>query len=135
VIPRLDRADYDLDEKQRAVSLTEGGNEKIEELLRAAGLLKEGDLYDAQNATIVHHVNQALRAHTLFQRDKDYIVRNGEVVIIDEFTGRMMPAGAIRKGCTRPLRRRSGCRFSPRTRRSPPSPSRTTSASTRSSLA
>ncbi|HEV2604536.1 MAG TPA: preprotein translocase subunit SecA [Microvirga sp.] len=98
VIPRLDRADYDLDEKQRAVSLTEGGNEKIEELLRAAGLLKEGDLYDAQNATIVHHVNQALRAHTLFQRDKDYIVRNGEVVIIDEFTGRMMPGRRYSEG-------------------------------------
>jgi preprotein translocase subunit SecA len=98
VIPRLDRSDYDLDEKQRAVSLTEGGNEKIEELLREAGLLKEGDLYDAQNATIVHHVNQALRAHTLFQRDKDYIVRNGEVVIIDEFTGRMMPGRRYSEG-------------------------------------
>jgi preprotein translocase subunit SecA len=98
VIPRLDRADYDLDEKQRAVSLTEGGNEKIEELLRAAGLLKEGDLYDATNATLVHHVNQALRAHTLFHRDKDYIVRNGEVVIIDEFTGRMMPGRRYSEG-------------------------------------
>ena len=98
VIPRLARTDYDLDEKQRAVSLTEGGNEKIEELLRAEGLLKEGDLYDAQNATLVHHMNQALRAHTLFQRDKDYIVRNGEVVIIDEFTGRMMPGRRYSEG-------------------------------------
>ncbi|HLM39015.1 MAG TPA: preprotein translocase subunit SecA, partial [Microvirga sp.] len=98
VIPRLARTDYDLDEKQRAVSLTEGGTEKIEELLRAEGLLKEGDLYDAQNATIVHHMNQALRAHTLFQRDKDYIVRNGEVVIIDEFTGRMMPGRRYSEG-------------------------------------
>jgi preprotein translocase subunit SecA len=80
------------------VSLTEGGTEKIEELLRAEGLLKEGDLYDAQNATIVHHMNQALRAHTLFQRDKDYIVRNGEVVIIDEFTGRMMPGRRYSEG-------------------------------------
>src|SRR5918998_6473 len=97
-IPRLDRADYDLDEKQRAVSLTEAGTEKMEELLREIGLLKEGDLYDAQNATIVHHVNQALRAHTLFQRDKDYIVRNGEVVIIDEFTGRMMPGRRYSEG-------------------------------------
>ncbi|HJX26956.1 MAG TPA: preprotein translocase subunit SecA, partial [Thermoanaerobaculia bacterium] len=98
VIPRLARTDYDLDEKQRAVSLTEGGTEKIEELLRAEGLLKEGDLYDAQNATIVHHMNQALRAHTLFQRDKDYIVRNGEVVIIDEFTGRMMSGRRYSEG-------------------------------------
>src|SRR5918993_1420074 len=70
LIPRLERSHYDLDEKQRTVSLTETGNEKIEELLRAEGLLKEGDLYDAQNATLVHHMNQALRAHTLFQRDK-----------------------------------------------------------------
>ncbi|NIX75121.1 preprotein translocase subunit SecA [Microvirga terricola] len=98
VIPRLDKSDYDLDEKQRAVSLTEAGNEKIEDLLRNAGLLKEGDLYDAQNATLVHHMNQALRAHTLFQRDKDYIVRNGEVVIIDEFTGRMMPGRRYSEG-------------------------------------
>src|SRR5215210_7287904 len=98
LIPRLARTDYDLDEKQRAVSLTEAGNEKMEELLREVGLLKEGDLYDAHNATIVHHVNQALRAHTLFQRDKDYIVRNGEVVIIDEFTGRMMPGRRYSEG-------------------------------------
>src|SRR5215210_7648426 len=98
LVPRLQKSDYDLDEKQRAVSLTESGNERMEEMLREAGLLKEGDLYDAQNATIVHHVNQALRAHTLFQRDKDYIVRNGEVVIIDEFTGRMMPGRRYSEG-------------------------------------
>src|SRR5919112_1730389 len=76
LVPRLDKTHYDLDEKQRAVSLTESGNVLMEEMLREAGLLKEGDLYDAHNATLVHHVNQALRAHTLFQRDKDYIVRN-----------------------------------------------------------
>ncbi|MDJ1157464.1 preprotein translocase subunit SecA [Chelatococcus sp. SYSU_G07232] len=98
LIPKLARDDYDLDEKQRAVSLTEKGNERIEELLEQAGLLKEGSLYDAANATLVHHVNQALRAHTLFQRDKDYIVRNGEVVIIDEFTGRMMPGRRYSEG-------------------------------------
>jgi preprotein translocase, SecA subunit len=98
VIPRLDKSDYDLDEKQRAVSLTEAGTEKMEGLLREAGLLTEGDLYDAHNATLVHHMNQALRAHTLFQRDKDYIVRNGEVVIIDEFTGRMMQGRRYSEG-------------------------------------
>src|SRR3712207_3107775 len=98
LVPRLDRAHYDLDEKQRTVSLTEAGNERMEEMLREAGVLKEGDLYDAHNATIVHHVNQGLRAHTLFQRDKDYIVRNGEVVIIDEFTGRMMPGRRYSEG-------------------------------------
>src|SRR3954463_7882984 len=98
LIPRLVKSDYDLDEKQRTVSLTESGNERMEELLREAGLLKEGDLYDAHNATLVHHINQAMRAHTLFQRDKDYIVRNGEVVIIDEFTGRMMPGRRYSEG-------------------------------------
>ncbi len=98
LIPKLGREHFDLDEKQRAVSLTEAGNERIEELLTEAGLLKEGTLYDAANATLVHHVNQALRAHTLFQRDKDYIVRNDEVVIIDEFTGRMMPGRRYSEG-------------------------------------
>src|SRR5215210_416024 len=98
LIPRLEKGDYDLDEKQRTVSFTEGGNEKIDAMLREAGLLKEGDLYDAHNVTLVHHANQALRAHTLFQRDRDYIVRNGEVVIIDEFTGRMMPGRRYSEG-------------------------------------
>jgi preprotein translocase subunit SecA len=98
VLPGLVKTDYEVDEKQRAVSLTEAGNEHIEELLRAAGLLKEGDLYDAHNVTLVHHVNQALRAHSLFTRDKDYIVRNDEVVIIDEFTGRMMPGRRYSEG-------------------------------------
>jgi preprotein translocase subunit SecA len=98
VLPGLVKGDYEVDEKQRAVSLTEAGNEHMEELLREAGLLKEGDLYDAQNVTLVHHVNQALRAHTLFTRDKDYIVRGDEVVIIDEFTGRMMPGRRYSEG-------------------------------------
>jgi preprotein translocase subunit SecA len=91
LVPRLNAEDYELDEKQRTVNLTEAGNEHMEQLLAEAGLLNDAPLYDAVNVTIVHHVNQALRAHKLFQRDKDYIVRNGEVVIIDEFTGRMMP--------------------------------------------
>ncbi len=98
LIPSLVKEDYDIDEKQRTTSLTEAGNEHMEELLRTAGILKEGSLYEAANVTIVHHVNQALRAHKLFQRDKDYIVRNGEVVIIDEFTGRMMPGRRYSEG-------------------------------------
>ncbi|HWU62262.1 MAG TPA: preprotein translocase subunit SecA, partial [Ensifer sp.] len=98
VLPSLVPADYEVDEKQRTVALTEAGNEHIEELLREAGILTEGDLYDAHNVTLVHHVNQALRAHTLFTRDKDYIVRNDEVVIIDEFTGRMMPGRRYSEG-------------------------------------
>ena len=98
LIPSLAREDYDIDEKQRTVSLTEAGNEHVEALLRAAGVMKEGFLYEAANATLVHHVNQALRAHKLFQLDKDYIVRNGEVVIVDEFTGRMMPGRRYSEG-------------------------------------
>ena len=97
-IPELDKADYEVDEKQRTVTLTEAGNEKLERRLRSAGLLKGDSLYDVENVSVVHHVNQALRAHKLFQRDKDYIVRNGEVVIIDEFTGRMMPGRRYSEG-------------------------------------
>ena len=97
-IPKLDKADYDVDEKQRTVTLTEGGMERLEQGLRDAGLLKSESLYDVENVSVVHHVNQALRAHKLFQRDKDYIVRNGEVIIIDEFTGRMMPGRRYSEG-------------------------------------
>ncbi|MFK8249970.1 preprotein translocase subunit SecA [Ancylobacter terrae] len=97
-IPRLSKEDYEVDEKQRSVAMTEAGMEKIENLLREGGLLKGDSLYDVENVSVVHHVNQGLRAHTLFQRDKDYIVRNGEVVIIDEFTGRMMPGRRYSEG-------------------------------------
>src|SRR4029079_715154 len=90
-IPKLEKTDYDVDEKQRTVALSEAGMEKVERVLTEAGLLKGESLYDVENVSTVHHVNQALKAHKLFQADKDYIVRNGEVVIIDEFTGRMMP--------------------------------------------
>jgi preprotein translocase subunit SecA len=96
--PKLDKTDYDVDEKQRTVTLTETGMEKIETLLRDAGQLKGESLYDVENVSVVHHINQALRAHTLFTRDKDYIVRDGEVVIIDEFTGRMMPGRRYSEG-------------------------------------
>jgi preprotein translocase subunit SecA len=97
-ILQLDKTDYEVDEKQRTVALTEVGMEKMEQRLRAASLLKSDSLYDVENVSVVHHVNQALRAHKLFQRDKDYIVRNGEVVIIDEFTGRMMPGRRYSEG-------------------------------------
>ena len=97
-ILKLEKSDYEIDEKQRTVTLTEAGMEKTEVMLREAGLLKGGKLYDIENVSVVHHINQALRAHKLFQRDKDYIVRNGEVVIIDEFTGRMMPGRRYSEG-------------------------------------
>ncbi len=97
-IPRLDAEDYEIDEKQRSANFSEVGTEKLENLLRDAGLLKGESLYDVENVAIVHHVNNALKAHKLFQRDKDYIVRNDEIVIIDEFTGRMMPGRRYSEG-------------------------------------
>jgi preprotein translocase subunit SecA len=97
-IPLLDKADFDLDEKQRQVTLTEVGNEHLEQLLTTAGVLNGGTIYDAGNVAIVHHIQQALRAHTLFTLDKDYIVKDDEVVIIDEFTGRMMPGRRYSEG-------------------------------------
>jgi preprotein translocase subunit SecA len=97
-IPKLQKTDYEVDEKQRTVTLSEAGMEKMEQTLRNDNLLKGDSLYDVENVSTVHHVNQALRAHKLFHRDKDYIVRNGEVVIIDEFTGRMMPGRRYSEG-------------------------------------
>ena len=98
LIPRLEAADFEVDEKQRTATFTEEGTEKLENMLREQGLLKGDSLYDIENVAIVHHVNNALKAHRLFQRDKDYIVRNGEIVIIDEFTGRMMPGRRYSEG-------------------------------------
>jgi preprotein translocase subunit SecA len=98
LIPRLVPEDYDKDEKQKTVALNEAGVEKIEELLREAGLLETGTLYDIHNVNLVHHVNQALRAHKLFTRDVDYIVKDDKVIIIDEFTGRMMSGRRYSEG-------------------------------------
>ncbi|MCK0198464.1 preprotein translocase subunit SecA [Ancylobacter sp. 6x-1] len=112
-IPKLGKEDYTVDEKQRSVSMTEDGMEKIEGLLRDAGLLKGDNLYDIENVSVVHHVNQALRAHTLFQRDKDYIVRNDEVVIIDEFTGRMMPGRRYSEGLHQALEAKERVKVQP----------------------
>ena len=97
MIPALTEKDYTLDEKQRSVVFSEEGNEKIEELMVGSGVL-QGSLYEPANITLVHHANQALRAHKLFQKDKDYIVKGGEVVLIDEFTGRMMQGRRLSEG-------------------------------------
>ncbi|MBI1339807.1 preprotein translocase subunit SecA [bacterium] len=97
LMPDLGPEDFSLDEKQRSVVYTEEGNEKIEELLTRAGIL-QGSLYEPANVTIVHHCNQGLRAHKLFHRDKDYIVKGDEVVLIDEFTGRMMQGRRLSEG-------------------------------------
>ncbi|MGO4452028.1 preprotein translocase subunit SecA [Phyllobacterium sp. TAF24] len=94
----LDPVDYEIDEKQKTAIFTEEGTERLENLLKEAGHLKGEGLYDIENVAVVHHVNNALRAHKLFQRDKDYIVRNDEIVIIDEFTGRMMPGRRFSEG-------------------------------------
>ncbi|HXE28797.1 MAG TPA: DEAD/DEAH box helicase, partial [Stellaceae bacterium] len=98
LMPNLVAEDFEKDEKQRTVTLTEVGVEKVENLLRESGLLTEGTLYDIHNIALVHHTNQALRAHKLFARDTDYIVRDDKVVIIDEFTGRMMEGRRYSEG-------------------------------------
>ncbi|OYX26024.1 MAG: preprotein translocase subunit SecA [Rhodobacterales bacterium 32-66-7] len=99
VIPMLQPDHYKLDEKTRNVTFTEEGNEAIEDLLSKAGILPEGqNLYDPESTTIVHHVNQALRAHMLFHKDQQYIVSDGEVMLIDEFTGRMMKGRRLSDG-------------------------------------
>jgi len=97
LIPNLEDEDFELDEKQRSVGFSESGTEKMEELLLEAGLL-EGSLWEPTNISIVHHANQALRAHKLYQRDKDYIVKDGQVMLIDEFTGRMMEGRRLSEG-------------------------------------
>jgi len=97
-IPELVDEDFELDEKTRHVTLTEAGNEHVEQLLSKAGLLKGDSLYDVENVSVVHHVQQALRAHKLFLRDRDYIVKDDDVVIIDEFTGRMMSGRRYSEG-------------------------------------
>ncbi len=112
MIPRLTETDYTLDEKQRSVVFSEEGNEKIEELLSEAGILT-GSLYEPSNITLVHHANQALRAHKLFQKDKDYIVKNGEVVLIDEFTGRMMPGRRLSEGLHQAIEAKEHARIQP----------------------
>ena len=90
VVRTFDAPDYEIDEKAKSVILTESGTERAERALEAAGLLEGANLYDFENTQVVHHLNQALRANLIYKRDTDYIVRSGKVIIIDEFTGRMM---------------------------------------------
>ncbi|UWQ14409.1 preprotein translocase subunit SecA [Aliiroseovarius sp. M344] len=114
LIPELTEEHYTIDEKNRGATFTEEGNEFLEEILHARGLLPEGQsLYDPESTTIVHHVNQGLRAHKLFQRDKDYIVRDGEVVLIDEFTGRMMAGRRLSEGLHQAIEAKEGCKTQP----------------------
>ena len=114
VIPDVKDEFFTLDEKTRQVTFTDEGNDYLEERLTALGQLPEGQtLYDPESATLVHHVNQALRAHKLFIRDKDYIVRDGEVVLIDEFTGRMMVGRRLSDGLHQAIEAKEGVGIKP----------------------
>ncbi len=108
IIPDLKPADFELDEKMRTITFTDRGTEHIEFLLKERGVLTEGGLYDAHNISLVHHVNQALRAHKLYFADKDYILHQGRVVIIDEFTGRMMEGRRFSDGLHQALEAKEG---------------------------
>ena len=114
VIPHLQPDHYAVDEKTRSVTLTEEGNDAIEALLHEAGILPEGqNLYAAESTSIVHHVNQALRAHKLFFKDQQYIVRDGEVMLIDEFTGRMMKGRRLSDGLHQAIEAKEGVKINP----------------------
>jgi preprotein translocase subunit SecA len=108
VIPELGQEDYEKDEKQRTVTLTETGTETVERILSDMDMLGGASLYDITNVSLVHHVQQALRAHTLFQRDTDYIVKDDAIVIIDEFTGRMMEGRRFSEGLHQALEAKEG---------------------------
>ncbi|MGH8453992.1 MAG: preprotein translocase subunit SecA, partial [Nevskiales bacterium] len=107
-----DTGDYVADEKGRSVHLTEQGHEHVEELMQSAGLLqREGSLYDASNLILMHHLNAALRAHTLYKKDVEYIVRDGQVIIVDEFTGRIMPGRRWSDGLHQAIEAKEGVRI------------------------
>jgi preprotein translocase subunit SecA len=114
VIPDLTEEHFTLDEKTRNVTYTDEGNEFLEQLLYKAGILPEGQtLYDPESTSIVHHVNQALRAHKMFHKDKEYIVRDGQVVLIDEFTGRMMVGRRLSEGLHQAIEAKEGVKIQP----------------------
>ena len=114
IIPDLREEHYTVDEKARSVSFTDEGNEFLEGKLHFEGILpKEQSLYDPESTTIVHHVNQGLRAHKLFQRDKDYMVRDDQVMLIDEFTGRMMVGRRLSEGLHQAIEAKEGCKIQP----------------------
>jgi preprotein translocase subunit SecA len=112
-VPRLQPEHFEVEEKNRQVTLTEEGNQAMEDWLREANLLQDGSLYDMQNISIVHHVNQALKAHKIFQKDRDYIVKDNKVVIIDEFTGRMMEGRRYSEGLHQALEAKEKVQIQP----------------------
>ena len=114
IIPDIQEDHFELDEKTRNVTFTDDGNEWLEQVLHREGLLPEGQsLYDPESTTLVHHVNQGLRAYKLFHKDKEYIVRNGEVVLIDEFTGRMMAGRRLSEGLHQAIEAKERCAIQP----------------------
>jgi preprotein translocase subunit SecA len=113
VVKQLDPIDYDKDEKQKTIILTEDGTEKVERMLEAAGLLEGQNLYDFENTQVVHHLNQALRAIVMFKSDIDYIVKDGKVIIIDEFTGRMMDGRRWSDGLHQAVEAKEGVQIEP----------------------
>ncbi|MEM6373915.1 MAG: preprotein translocase subunit SecA, partial [Pseudomonadota bacterium] len=114
IIPLIEDDHFELDEKQRSVTFTDEGNEFLEEQLRARGLIEEGaSLYDPESTSIVHHVNQGLRAHKLVRKDKDYIVRGGDIVLIDEFTGRMMAGRRLSDGLHQAIEAKENVKIQP----------------------
>jgi preprotein translocase subunit SecA len=113
IVRDLGEDDYEKDEKQRTITLTEDGTERLERLLEDAGLLQGANLYDIENTQVVHHVNQALRANKMFKLDTDYIVKDGKVVIIDEFTGRMMDGRRWSDGLHQAVEAKEGVEIEP----------------------
>lgn len=113
VVKQLEPGDYDKDEKQKTIILTEDGTEKVERMLEAAGLLEGANLYDFENTQVVHHLNQALRAIVMFKSDIDYIVKDGKVIIIDEFTGRMMDGRRWSDGLHQAVEAKEGVAIEP----------------------
>ncbi|MES2781237.1 MAG: preprotein translocase subunit SecA [Pseudomonadota bacterium] len=113
VVLQLEEGDYDKDEKSRNVTLTEDGTEKAERILESAGLLTGSNLYDYENTLVVHHLDQALKANVMFKRDIDYIVKDGKVIIIDEFTGRMMDGRRWSNGLHQAVEAKEGVEIEP----------------------
>lgn len=113
VVKQFAPEDYEKDEKQKSIILTEDGTERAERMLEAAGLLEGDNLYDFENTQVVHHLNQALRANMMFKADTDYIVKDGKVVIIDEFTGRMMDGRRWSDGLHQAVEAKEGVNIEP----------------------
>jgi len=113
IVKALDPSDYEVDEKRRTVILVEESTEKVERMLEAAGLLSGSNLYDYENTQVVHHLDQALKANTVYRRDTDYIVRDGRIVVVDEFTGRMMDGRRWADGLHQAMEAREGVEIQP----------------------